>query len=131
MRVLSTKFMSYSVYKLKKNNNKNLLDMLDIGNLEIDKIIDLMKLGNRTDMTEEELCNKLDDYLQMSEENSYVSAYLALLEELDKDTKLLRSCGFSVKKIKQQMLDELSKEKDINESSNVVGIVDPVETDEV
>lgn len=123
MRVLSTRFLTYNVYKLKKNNNKNLLDMLDIGNLEIDKVIDLMKLGNRQDITDEELCQKLDDYLNMSEDNSYISAYLDLLDELDKDTKLLKMMGFSVAQLRENMLKEMK--------STVEGLVDPVNKDEV
>ena len=46
MRVLTTKFSTYKLGKYEKATGKGVIDLLDIGNLEVSKIAEIIKLGN-------------------------------------------------------------------------------------
>ena len=47
MRVLTTKFSTYRLGKYEKATGKGVMDLLDIGNLEVSKIAEIIKLGNQ------------------------------------------------------------------------------------
>ena len=96
--------------------------MLDIGNLEVSKIAEIIKLGNQFSKgcdEDEEAYKKLDDYLAMDEDNSIISAFFDLIDDLDKDLKIMRSCGLKVSDIKEQFKTE------VNKKVNNTGLTDP------
>lgn len=102
MRSSLTKYFgSYNIAKYEKATGKGVMDLLDIGNFEINRIATLIKLGNRID-NEEEIYKILDDYLREDEEHSLISAYFDLLDDLDHDLRILKSCGVNVNDLKDQ-----------------------------
>lgn len=112
MRVLTTRFSTYKLGKYEKATGKGVMDLLDIGNLEVSKIANIIKLGNTFPKgcnEDEEAYKKLDDYLAMDENNSLISAFFDLIDELDRDLKILRSCGLKVSDIKEQFKAEVEK----------------------
>lgn len=112
MRVLTTKFSTYKLGKYEKATGKGVMDLLDIGNLEVSKIAEIIKLGNQFPKgcdEDEEAYKKLDDYLAMDEDNSIISAFFDLIDDLDKDLKIMRSCGLKVSDIKEQFKAEVDK----------------------
>ena len=112
MRVLTTRFSTYKLGKYEKATGKGVMDLLDIGNLEVSKIANIIKLGNTFPKgcdEDEEAYKKLDDYLAMDEDNSLISAFFDLIDELDRDLKILRSCGLKVSDIKEQFKAEVEK----------------------
>ena len=122
MRVLTTKFSTYKLGKYEKATGKGVMDLLDIGNLEVSKIAEIIKLGNQFSKgcdEDEEAYKKLDDYLAMDEDNSIISAFFDLIDDLDKDLKIMRSCGLKVSDIKEQFKTE------VNKKVNNTGLTDP------
>ena len=112
MRVLTTRFSTYKLGKYEKATGKGVMDLLDIGNLEVSKIANIIKLGNTFPKgcdEDEEAYKKLDAYLAMDENNSLISAFFDLIDELDRDLKILRSCGLKVSDIKEQFKAEVEK----------------------
>lgn len=112
MRKLTKFFGSYSLDQHKAKTGRGLLEVVDVGDLNINYIIDLIMLGNKG-MKREEACDKLDTYVAASEDNSYVSAYFELLKEYDMDTKLLRASGIKVQDLIDDYNNKLKEEKDV------------------
>ena len=119
MRKLTIKFGSYKLGQYEKKTGKGVMDLLDIGNLEVNKIANIIMLGNPQMKNEEEAYQRLDDYLSSDEEHSIISAFFDLIDEMDKDLKLLKSCGISVNQIKQDF------QLQVQENVNKTGINDP------
>ena len=122
MRQLTTKFGTYKLGQFEKRTGKGVMDLLDIGNLEVNRIAQIIMLGNPQMKEEEEAYQRLDEYLSADDEHSVVSAFFDLIEEMDKDLKIMKSCGLNVKDIKEQFKAEVEnnmKNKGFNEP-NVV-----------
>ena len=97
---LTTHFGAYKLAKYEKATGKSVMDLLDVGNFEVNKIVNLIALGNDY-KTEEEAYKKLDEYLA-DENNSLISAYFDLLKEMDENLKILKSCGIKVEDLKAE-----------------------------
>lgn len=102
MRKLTKYFGTYSIAKYEKATGKGVMDLLDIGNFEVNKLANLIMLGNKDFKSEEEAYDRLDEYLKSDEENSLISAYFDLIDELDKDIKLMKSCGIKIDELKAE-----------------------------
>lgn len=121
MRVLTTRFSTYKLGKWEKATGKGVMDLLDIGNIEVSKLAEIIKLGNTFTKgcnEDEEAYKKLDEYLAMDEDNSLISAFFDLIDELDRDLKILRSCGLKVSDIKEQF------KKEVENKVNNTGLTD-------
>lgn len=112
MRKLTTKFGTYKLGKYEKATGKGVMDLLDIGNLEVNKIANIILLGNPGMKDEEEAYQRLDEYLSSDEDNSIISAFFDLIDEMDKDLKLLKSCGIKASDIKEQFKAEIANSVD-------------------
>ena len=112
MSILAKKFGTYKIGQYEKKTGKSVMDLLDIGNLEVSKIAEIIKLGNEfpkgTD-ADEMAYEKLDNYLEANEDNSVITAFFDLIEDLDRDLKIMRSCGLKVSDIKEQFKAEIEK----------------------
>lgn len=97
---LTKHFGTYKIAKYEKQTGKSVMDLLDVGNFEVNKIVNLISLGNDY-KTEEEAYSKLDEYLA-DENNSLISAYFELLKEMDENLKILKSCGIKVEDLKKE-----------------------------
>ena len=113
-RKLTKKFTTYAVNQYEKAHKCAIVDALDVGNLEVNKITDLIRLGNGKDCTEEQASQLLDEYLENDDENSIISAYLDLLGELDRDLRILKACGISIDELKESFTSEIA-----NKTSNL------------
>lgn len=101
---LTLHFGTYAIAKYEKATNKSVMDLLDIGNFEVNKIVNLIKLGNASNkqiQNDEDYYRILDEYLK-DEDHSLISAYFDLLDDLDKDIKILKSCGVKVEELKKE-----------------------------
>lgn len=105
---LTRKFFSYPLGQYEKNTGKSILDLMDIGNLEVSKLIIIIMLGNMN-IKEEEAYKLLDEYLAEDEEHSDLTAFLDLISDLDIDRKILKSCGIKAEDLKKQFKDEVEK----------------------
>ena len=112
MRSLTTKFGTYKIGQYEKKTGKSVMDLLDVGNLEVNKIANIIMLGNPQMKEEEEAYQRIDEYLSSDEEHSVVSAFFDLIDEMDKDLKIMKSCGLSVDEIKKQFKEEVEKSID-------------------
>lgn len=119
MRQLTTKFGTFKLGQYEKKTGKGVMDLLDIGNLEVSKIANIIYLGNPQMKDEEEAYQRLDEYLSSDDEHSIISAFFDLIDELDKDLKIMKSCGLNVQDIKDQFKAEV--EKSVNKS----GLTEP------
>ena len=120
--MMTANFSTYKLVKYEKATGKGVMDLLDIGNLEVNKIAEIIKLGNTFTKgcdEDEEAYKKLDDYLAMDEEHSIISAFFDLIDDLDKDLKIMKSCGLKVSDIKEQFKTE------VNKKVNNTGLTDP------
>lgn len=107
MARLVTKFGTYKLGKYTKATGRGVMDLLDIGNFDLTRIADIIKLGNPNMNSDEEAYAKLDEYLEDSEDNSIITAFFDLIEALDRDLKILKSCGLKVEDIKSQFTNEI------------------------
>lgn len=117
MRQLTTKFGTYKLGQFEKKTGKGVMDLLDIGNLEVNKIAQIVMLGNPAMKEEEEAYQRLDEYLSSDDEHSIITAFFDLIEELDKDLKILKSSGIKVSDIKDQFKAQI--EKNVNTGLNM------------
>lgn len=123
MRQLTKYFGTYSLAKYEKATGKGVMDLLDIGNFEISKIANLIMLGNRDFKDETEAYDRLDEYLKSDEDHSLISAYFDLIDELDSDIKIMKSCGIKIADLKAEfkgMSDNLGTKF----KSNIEGLKD-------
>lgn len=121
MRVLTTKFLSYPVSKWEKANDKGVLDLLDVGKLELNKMAQVIKLGitKGSKETDEEhwmkAYERIDNYLAQ-EDKGLVDLFLQVLREYDMDYKILKTSGMNIddleKELKAEMGKSLNKTKD-------------------
>lgn len=112
MRVLTKRFDTYRIGKYEKENKLSIMQLLDIGNIEINKIALLIYLGNSDMNNIEQAYKRLDDYLASDENNSILTAYFDLLTEFDKDFKIFKGTGHDVEEIKGKFKEQV--EKNIN-----------------
>lgn len=134
MRVLTEKFSTYKLGKYEKATGKGVMDLLDIGNLEVNKIAEIIKLGNffhKDEDEDEQAYKKLDNYLAMDEEHSIISAFFDLIDEMDKDLKIMKSCGLRVSDIKAQFKAEIEKKVDNTGLTDTAKLVDKVANDNI
>lgn len=126
MRQLTKYFGTYSLAKYEKATGKGVMDLLDIGNFEISKIANLIMLGNRDFKDETEAYDRLDEYLKSDEDHSLISAYFDLIDELDSDIKIMKSCGIKISDLKKEfkgMSDNLGAKF----KSNIEGLTESKE----
>ena len=83
MRKLTKYFGTYSLAKYEKATGKGVMDLLDIGNFEVNKIANIIMIGNKDFKSEEEAYEALDNYLRSDEDHSLISAYFDLIDELE------------------------------------------------
>lgn len=102
MRKLTKYFGTYSISQYEKRTGKGVMDLLDIGNFEVNKLANIIMLGNKDFKNEEEAYDRLDEYLKADEDHSLISAYFDLIDELDRDIKLMKSCGINIADLKAE-----------------------------
>lgn len=110
-RVLTKKYTGFALGQHQKKTGETPVDIMDIGNLSIVRIAQLVQLGN-PNCSEEESYTLLDDYLAMDDDNSLLSAYFTLLDEYDRDFKILRASGVSVDDLKEKAKESMQKNTD-------------------
>ena len=127
-RKLTTRFFTSKIARYEKQTGKGVMDLLDIGNMEVNKIANIIRLGNTFPKVDsegkeideyEEAYKKLDEYLAADPNNSIITAFFDLIDELDTDLKILKSCGISVEDIKKEFKAEVEKKV------NNTGLTDP------
>ena len=128
MRQLTTRFFTSKIARYEKQTGKGVMDLLDIGNMEVNKIANIIRLGNtfpkfdnegnETDEYEEAY-KKLDEYLAADPNNSIITAFFDLIDELDTDLKILKSCGLSVEDIKKEFMEKAKQGIDFGELETV------------
>ena len=107
MRLLTQKFTAYNIAKFEAKHDKEFIDFIDIGKLSISKMLTLIAMGNNN-CSEEEAGKKLDNFLD-EENNSLIDAYIQLIDEIDRDTKLLKKSGIKVSDLRKQFEENISK----------------------
>lgn len=127
-RKLTTRFFTSKIARYEKQTGKGVMDLLDIGNMEVNKIARIIILGNtfpkfdnegnETDEYEEAY-KKLDEYLAADPNNSIITAFFDLIDELDTDLKILKSCGLSVEDIKKEFMEKAKQGIDFSELGTV------------
>ena len=114
-RKLTTRFFTSKIARYEKQTGKGVMDLLDIGDMEVNKIANIIRLGNTFPKVDsegkeideyEESYKKLDEYLAADPNNSIITAFFDLIDELDTDLKILKSCGLSVENIKKEFMEK-------------------------
>ena len=111
-RVLTSKFGSYRIGQYEKKTGKSILDLISMGNFEVNKLALLVKLGSpEISMDDNEKAyEKIDNYLQASENNSLITAFIDVINELNMDMKILGNVKLdSFKKKLNNKVNELSE----------------------
>lgn len=128
MRKLTKRFTQYNIAKYEKATGKSIMDVVDIGNFEVNRIISIIKLGNPDFKSDEDAARALDDYLAGDDDHSLITAFFDLLSELDADIKVFKSSGVDVKQLYSDFIEQThSKVKndiDIKKTDNVVVLED-------
>lgn len=114
-RKLTTRFFISKIARYEKQTGKGVMDLLDIGNMEVNKIANIIRLGNTFPKVDsegkeideyEESYKKFDEYLASDPNNSIITAFFDLIDEMDTDLKILKSCGLSVEDIKKEFMEK-------------------------
>ena len=104
------------------------MDVVDIGNFEVNRIISIIKLGNPDFKSDEDAARALDDYLAGDDDHSLITAVFDLLSELDADIKVFKSSGVDVRQLYddfiEQTRDKVRNDIDIKKTDNVVVLED-------
>lgn len=128
MRKLTKRFTSYNIAKYEKSTGKSIMDVVDIGNFEVNRIISIIKLGNPDFKSDEDAARALDDYLAGDDDHSLITAFFDLLSELDADIKVFKSSGVDVRQLYddfiEQTRDKVKNDIDIKKTDNVVILED-------
>lgn len=128
MRKLTKRFTSYNIAKYEKTTGKSIMDVVDIGNFEVNRIISIIKLGNPDFKSDEDAARTLDDYLAGDDDHSLITAFFDLLSELDADIKVFKSSGVDVRQLYddfiEQTRDKVKNDIDIKKTDNVVVLED-------
>lgn len=107
---------AYTISQCEKKFGKSILDFIDIGNMEINKMIILVQMGfgwanGGFKMSEEEASVELD---QLINEYGIIEAYLKILERMDRNLKIFKGTGTSIHKLREELLSqEENKNSDI------------------
>lgn len=126
-RKLTKFFGSYKLAKYQKDNKLSMLELIDFDDMDINTLIRLIKLGHpdrvtdngRFSLTDEEACDILDKYIQDNEENNYITAYIDILDELDRDIHLFKGFGVNVEKIKQDLKAKVAQDTEVETDDEV------------
>lgn len=128
MRKLTKRFTQYNIAKYEKSTGKSIMDVVDIGNFEVNRIISIIKLGNPDFKSDEDAARALDDYLAGDDDHSLITAFFDLLSELDADIKVFKSSGVDVRQMYddfiEQTRDKVKNDIDIDKTDNVVVLED-------
>lgn len=128
MRKLTKRFTQYNIAKYEKSTGKSIMDVVDIGNFEVNRIISIIKLGNPDFKSDEDAARALDDYLAGDDDHSLITAFFDLLSELDADIKVFKSSGVDVRQLYddfiEQTRDKVRNDIDIKKTDNVVVLED-------
>lgn len=110
---LTRKFMPYVVAQKEKELGKSLVQFMNLGNLEVNRLIFLIQLGNSTSPKKERFCQEeeaaklLEDYL--AEGNSIIKAYIDTLGDLDLDMGILKDMGITAEELYEDLRSNAAK----------------------
>jgi len=121
MRYFTKRFGSYAIALYEKKFGKEPMDLIDVGNLSVEKMITAIRVGNGTkgndfSMSEEEAAALIDNFLA-DENNSIIDVYLQIMDEYDRDLKIFKGTGVSIDSIRA---DLYSKVEDKTKTGDVV-----------
>ena len=116
MRYFTKKFTSYAIAIYEKKFKKEPMDLIDVGNLSIDKMITAIRVGNGVKGGDFILSEEVDNFLE-DENNSIIDVYLQIMEEYDRDLKIFKGTGVTIDSIRK---DLYSKVEDKTKSADVV-----------
>ena len=111
-RVLTSRFGSYRIGQYEKKTGKSILDLISMGNFEVNKLALLVKLASPEICMDddEKAYEKIDNYLQASENNSLITAFIDVINELNMDMKILGNVKLdSFKEKLNNKVNELSE----------------------
>ena len=123
---LTTRFFSYPVSQYEAKTGKGVLDLIQMDGIKLNSMLTLIKLGNKHLKSDEEAGEVLDNYLIADDNNSILTAFIDLIDDLDRDLKFLRGTGMSGAKIKEQFMTKIAKLNNDIDSN-----IDTVATEEV
>ena len=109
MRKLTKRFLMSVLDKHEKATKEGINDlMVKVSTMSIQSMIDVIVLGNNN-IDREEAANILDNYLA-DEDNTLATAMLDLIEELEKDTKILKMTGVNIKEFRKSIEEEIKEQ---------------------
>lgn len=123
MRYFTKRFTAYSLDLYEKKTGKEPMDLIDVGNLSVSRMILAIRVGNGRKgndfiMSEEDAADLIDNFLT-DENNSLIDVFLKILEEFDMDTKILKQQGMKIEDIRKE-LNEKAGELVSNTTENKV-----------
>lgn len=134
MRYFTKRFTSYSLDLYEKKTGKEPMDLIDVGNLSVSKMILAIRVGNGRKgndfiMSEEEAGEKIDNFLE-DENNSIIDVYLQIMEEYDRDLKLFKGTGVTIDSIRKDLYSQVEN-KTTTENKVVEFPINELKTDEI
>lgn len=100
---------AYTISQCEKKFGKSIMDFIDIGNLEINKMIILVQMGfgwanGGFKMSEEDAADELD---QLISEHGIIGAYLIILERIDRNLHIFKGTGVTIDDLRKQLSKDL------------------------
>lgn len=100
---------AYTISQCEKKFGKSIMDFIDIGNMEINKMITLVQMGfgwanGGFKLSEEDAADELD---QLISEQGIVGAYISILERIDRSLHLFKGTGTSIDDLRKQLTKDV------------------------
>lgn len=133
-RLLTKKFLSYTVGKWEKRNNKGVIDLLDVGKLELNKMAEVITLGitRGKNESDEDITQRaydaIDNFLD-NEDKGIIDLFLQIIREYDMDFKILKAAGMNIEQLEEDLKSGLNDSVS-NTKDNVITLNSVKETTE-
>lgn len=119
---------AYTISQCEKKFGKSIIELIDIGNMEVSKMIPLIQAGfgwanGGFKMNEEDAAVELD---QLISEHGMVGAYLCILERIDRNMHIFKGTGITVDDLREQLFKDVENKV----SDNKPKIVEFKQTEE-
>lgn len=111
MRYFTKRFTAYALALYEKKTGKEPLDLIDVGNLSVEKMITTIRVGNGTKngdfaMGEEDAGERMDNFLS-DPNNSIIDLYLQLMEEFNMDLKIFKGTGITIDGLRKDLYSQI------------------------
>ena len=115
-RILTTFFGTKRLGDYQRKHKVKLDELISFEDMDVNTLIGMTWIGNPQINTYDEAAEIIDRYIAADDSHSHITAYIDLIDEMDKDIHLFKGFGANVKQIKAEMLAKVAEVKAATEA---------------